>query len=152
MGRFRLSVSTDPNAPLLSNTISEEVALVLAKPAGERSAEETQAAIDWYRTSDNKWKELTAKAAEHMKEAPRLDGESVMIVSEGVKPIRHHTQGKDFFDEFYFLKRGDVNQKVGPASQGFLQVLMPEEDSIARWQQEPPKGATTSFRRTAMAN
>ena len=75
-----------------------------------------------------------------------------MIVSEGVKPIRHHSQGKDFFDDFYFLKRGDVNQKIGKASQSFLQVLMPADDSIEPWQQTPPAGATTSFRRTALAN
>ena len=152
MGRFRISVSGDPSLPLLSNTISEEVANILSKPAGERSEDEIKQAVNWYRTSDNKWKELTAQAAEHMKNAPTAKGETVMIVSEGVKPIRHHSQGKDFFDDFYFLKRGDVNQKIGKASQSFLQVLMPADDSIEPWQQTPPAGATTSFRRTALAN
>jgi len=152
MGRFRISVSGDPSLPLISNTISEEVANILSKPAGERSEDEVKQAVNWYRTSDNKWNELTAQAAEHMKNAPTAKGETVMIVSEGVKPIRHHSQGKDFFDDFYFLKRGDINQKMGKASQSFLQVLMPADDSIEPWQQTPPAGATTSFRRTALAN
>ncbi len=152
MGRFRISVSGDASLPLLSNTISEEVARSLSKPASERSEDEVKQAVNWYRTSDNKWKELAAQAAEHMKNAPTAKGETVMIVSEGVKPIRHHSQGKDFFDDFYFLKRGDINQKMGKASQSFLQVLMPDEDSIEPWQQTPPAGATTSFRRTALAN
>jgi len=152
MGRFRISVSGDPSLPLLSNTISEEVARILRKPASERSEDEVKQAVNWYRTSDNKWNELAAQAAEHMKNAPTAKGETVMIVSEGVKPVRHHSQGKDFFDDFYFLKRGDINQKMGKASQSFLQVLMPADDSIELWQQTPPAGATTSFRRTALAN
>lgn len=152
MGRFRISVSGDPELPLLSNTISEEVADILRKQAADRDEAEVKQAINWYRTSDNKWNELTANAAEHMKNMPRPEGETVMIVSEGVKPIRHHSQGKDFFEDFYFLKRGDVNQKMGKASQGFLQVLMPDEDSIELWQEVPPTGSMTSFRRTALAN
>lgn len=152
MGRFRISVSGDPELPLLANTISEEVARILKKPAGDRTEDEIRLAVGWYRTSDNTWKELTAKALEHKKSAPKTVGETVMVVSEGVKPIRHHSQGKDFFEDFYFLKRGDVNQKTGQAQQGFLQVLMPAEDSIQRWQETPPDGATTSYRRTALAN
>ncbi|MEC9095879.1 MAG: PSD1 and planctomycete cytochrome C domain-containing protein, partial [Planctomycetota bacterium] len=152
MGRFRISVSGNPELPLLTNTISENVAKILQKPATERTEEEIKPAIQWYRTSDNKWKELTAKAAAHLKNAPSPQGETVMIVSEGVKPIRHHSQGKDFFEDFYFLKRGDVKQKVGKTSQGFLQVLMPAEDSIERWQQNPPENATSSYRRTTLAN
>ncbi len=152
MGRFRISVSGNPELPLLSNTISDKVATILRKPATQRTEQDIQSAIKWYRTSDNKWKELNAAAAEHMKKAPSPQGETVMIVSEGVKPIRHHSQGKDFFEDFYFLKRGDVTQKLGKAPQGFLQVLMPQDDSIQPWQQTPPAGATTSYRRTAMAN
>ncbi len=45
-----------------------------------------------------------------------------------------------------------MNQKMGTASQGFLQVLMPEEDSIEPWQEIPPTGSMTSFRRTTLAN
>ena len=152
MGRFRISISSDPDNPLLGDTISEKALVALAKLPADRTAEDLKTALDWYRTKDDSWKKLEAKRQEHLKSAPTAKTETVMIVSEGVKPIRHHTQGKDFFDELYFLKRGDVLQKVGQASQGFLQVLSPELDSIDRWTQKPPSGSTTSNRRTALAN
>ena len=47
-----------------------------------------------------------------------------LISSEGLPPIRLHTQGGDFLEETHFLHRGDPNQKDGVATPGFLQVLM----------------------------
>lgn len=152
MGRFRISVSSDPDNPLLGDAISKEVLVALTKSPEDRTAEDLQAALDWYRTKDEGWKALEAKRQEHLKSAPTAKTETVMIVSEGVTPIRHHTQGKDFFDELHFLKRGDVQQKAGRAPQGFLQILSPEQDSIDRWVQTPPSNSATSNRRTALAN
>jgi hypothetical protein len=74
-----------------------------------------------------------------------------MVCSEGVTPIRHHTQGADFFNETHFLKRGDCDQKMGVASQGFLQVLMTAPEGEKHWQVAPPEGAKTSYRRRALA-
>jgi hypothetical protein len=75
-----------------------------------------------------------------------------MITSEGLPAIRFHTQGGDFFEETYFLKRGDLSQKLGVAPQSFLQVLMLTPDAEKHWQQAPPKGARTSYRRRSLAN
>jgi len=75
-----------------------------------------------------------------------------LVASEGLPPIRLHTQGDDFFKRTYFLRRGDVNQKDGVAPLGYLQVLMRSPDREKHWQTEPPKGSRTSFRRTAMAD
>lgn len=75
-----------------------------------------------------------------------------MIASEGVKPIRHHTQGADFFNETYFLRRGDSDQKQGVAEQGFLQVLSNAPEGAKHWQQDPPESWRTSYRRRALAN
>ena len=36
----------------------------------------------------------------------------MLVASEGLPPIRLYTQGDDFLKETYFLRRGDVNQKV----------------------------------------
>ena len=152
MGRFRIAVSADPDNPLLGDTISEKAFVALTKPPADRTAEDLQIALDWYRTRDDGWQKLDKQRLAHLKSAPAAKSETVMIVSEGVTPIRHHTQGKDFFDEMHFLKRGDVQQKVGQASQGFLQVLSPEQDSIDRWSQTPQTGSKTSNRRTALAN
>src|SRR5205807_4856242 len=60
-------------------------------------------------------------------------------------------QGEDFLPETHFLRRGDVDNKEGVASQGFLQVLMPTANSASRWQQTPPAGWRTSYRRRALA-
>jgi len=76
----------------------------------------------------------------------------VMVVSEGVKPMRHHTQGKDFFEKTYFLNRGDSNQKEEEAEQGFLQVLMRVPEKEKHWQVPRPPKSRTSLRRTALAN
>ncbi len=75
-----------------------------------------------------------------------------LIASEGLPPVRLHTQGDDFFKETFFLKRGDVNQKQGAAPLAFLQVLMRSSDGPKHWPAEPPKGSRTSYRRTALAD
>jgi cytochrome c553 len=75
-----------------------------------------------------------------------------LIASEGLPPVRLHTQGDDFFKETFFLGRGDVNQKQGAAPQGYLQVLMRSPDRDKHWRAAPPKGSRTSFRRTALAD
>ena len=76
----------------------------------------------------------------------------VMVTSEGVTPIRHHTQGADFFPETYFLKRGDCEQKEGIAKQGFLQSLTHHPDGVKHWAVKPPHSASTSYQRAALAN
>jgi mono/diheme cytochrome c family protein len=75
-----------------------------------------------------------------------------LIASEGLPPVRLHTQGDDFFKQTFFLSRGDVNQKQGAAPLGFLQVLMRSPDREKHWPAEPPKGSRTSYRRTALAD
>ncbi len=76
----------------------------------------------------------------------------MMIASEGVTPIRHHTQGADFFEQTYFLRRGDCDQKQGVAQPGFLQVLTDADETANHWQETPPDGWRTSYRRRALAN
>jgi mono/diheme cytochrome c family protein len=83
---------------------------------------------------------------------PRPKLTPVMVASEGFTPIRHHTQGADFFEETYFLKRGDCDQKDGIAEPGVLQVLMRHPDGTDHWRVEPPEGWRTSYRRRSLAN
>src|SRR5262245_18009912 len=63
-----------------------------------------------------------------------------------------HTQGADFFNETYFLKRGNADLKNGVATPGFLQVLMRVPDDEKRWQWQPPDAAKFSGRRRSLAN
>jgi mono/diheme cytochrome c family protein len=78
--------------------------------------------------------------------------EKVLVASEGLPPVRLHSQGDDFFKQTFFLKRGDVNQKQGEAPLGYLQVLMRTPDAEKHWSVTPPSGSRTSFRRTALAD
>src|SRR5262249_46806375 len=98
------------------------------------------------------WLKLDQPVQEHLRHAPKPALAKVMVASEGVTPIRHHTQGADFFNEMYFLRRGDPNQKTGVANQGFLQVLMTTPEKEKHWQQLPPQGWRTSYRRRALAS
>ena len=82
------------------------------------------ALLAWYRHSRRRVAKAQRGRAEHAKQEPQPKLVKMMVCSEGVTPIRHHTQGADFFTETYFLKRGDCDQKMGEATQGFLQVLM----------------------------
>ena len=111
--------------------------------------------------------------------APSKGTAKMLVASEGLKPIRLHSQGVDFFPESYYLRRGDAEQKDGTASANYLQVLMPElaaetsakpcggtdansvdhnrEDLTAKdraaetWRIPPPPDAKTSFRRASFA-
>jgi hypothetical protein len=68
-------------------------------------------------------------------------------------PVKLHTQAEaEFLKETHFLRRGEPNQKVSVASQGFLQVLMANPDAPQLFQSEPPPGWRTSYQRTSLTN
>src|SRR5439155_7255972 len=152
IGRPRLAVTTQPRpVPLDAEAPPEKVLRTLDQRKGPLSAEQKAILLKWFRTIDRQWQRLLADVAAHMKLAPRPPVTKVLIASEGVPPLRMHTQGADFFEETYFLKRGDVDQKDGAATQSFLHVLMRHPDQEKHWQSEPPKGWRTSYRRWALA-
>jgi mono/diheme cytochrome c family protein len=153
LGRVRLSVTTSPEpVPLDADATFGEVIAALRKPAEQRSPAEVQTLLTWYRGRDDEWKKLNGVVQQHAAKEPKPNLVKVMVCSEGVKPIRHHTQGADFFNESYFLHRGDTGQKVAVAEQGFLQVLNRAPEREQRWIETPPAGATTSYRRRSLAN
>jgi mono/diheme cytochrome c family protein len=152
-----LSVSTAVPAPadFGGDTISERAlrALQAVRANGPTAlaASERAALLRWYRTYDFELGMLRCRVIHHDWAAPRPNVTKVLIASEGVPPLRMHTQGADFFEQTYFLKRGDVDQKDGVATQGFLQVLTRHPDAEKHWQTPPPKGWRTSYRRRALA-
>ena len=153
LGRVRLSVATAKEAvPLDAGATFGDLIAALKKPAEQRSPREVEKLLTWYRSRDDEWKKLNAVLQEHTAKEPKPNLAKVMVCSEGVKPIRHHTQGADFFEQSHFLYRGDTNQKIDVAPQGFLQVLMSSPDREKKWIEAPPAGATTSFRRRSLAN
>jgi hypothetical protein len=116
--------------------------------------------LAWYRTTDPEWQKLNKQAQDHLLKAPKPTLVKALISSEGLPAVRLHTQGGDFLHATHFLNRGDPTQKMGVASQGFLQVLMNAPDSARRgspdpaayWQVAPPSGWRTSYRRRSLAN
>jgi cytochrome c553 len=106
---------------------------------------------EWSKTVDPEELRLYNQVQDHLRQAPKRRTVKALIASEGLPAVRLHTQGADFFPETYFLRRGDPNQKEGLARQGFLQVLMTTPDSNSHWQETPPKGWRTSYRRRAFA-
>ena len=90
---------------------------------------------------------------------PSRPGEApakVQVTSEGFPHTKHNSDSRGyphFYPETYILNRGDVNQKQGPATPGFLRVLMRDGKYASSWRVEPPEGWTrTSLRRSALAN
>jgi len=153
LGRPRVSVTSAAKPlPVDVGGMSPEVALALATPIDQRTPEQTAAALKFYRPLDAEWQKLNDAERDHAKQEPQPNLFKVMVCSEGVTPIRHHTQGADFFEQTFFLKRGDCEQKMGEAPPGFLQVLMTDPAREKRWQAVPPAGSKLSYRRTSLAN
>jgi len=153
IGRLRISASTTAGTlPLKAATVPANILALLAKPAPKRAASETQTLLKWYRDRDPEWQRLNKEVSEHLATAPKPSVTKVMVCTEGAKPLRHHSQGADFFPETYFLGRGDTNHKQGVANQGFLQVLTRAPKGASKWSKEPPKGSPLSYRRSALAD
>ena len=111
------------------------------------------AAVKWYAPQDGGWKERQAKLADHDKAKPPRNVTTIQATTEGRKPMRHHTADgsiPDFYPKTYQLKRGDPEQKGEEVSLGYLQVLSRKEEK--GWTAEKPPTASTSFRRTSLAN
>ncbi len=155
IGRARLSITTAPRPIRLDdkgNAVSQKVDKVLSTAASRRTPADNAELLAWFAPQDPEWKKLRDAEQAHLKLAPTAKTEKIMVASEGVPPIRHHTQGADFFKESYYLRRGDCEQKSGVATAGFLQVLTNSADGEKHWAQTPPAGSKTSYRRRALAN
>jgi hypothetical protein len=155
MGRVRLSISLDGAATLEGESgpaLLVQIADLLRVPEEKRTEEQKSKLLLAYRAIDPEWKKLNAAVVEHAKKEPRRELTKVMVCSEGVPAIRLHTQGADFFEKSYYLKRGDPNQKNGEAQAGFLQVLSRAPDGEGHWKVPAPAGSKLSYRRTGLAN
>ena len=133
MGRPRISLSDQVNAPLTGTAVPETDAGLMA----------------WFKTTDPEWAALQAKVDAHLAEKPKPALQTGMICSEGVTAIRNHTQGGDYLEQTHFLRRGDPNNKAEVVQQGFLTVLARAETST--WKAEPAIGGRSSGQRSAFA-
>ncbi|HEX4610984.1 MAG TPA: DUF1549 and DUF1553 domain-containing protein, partial [Urbifossiella sp.] len=151
MGRPRLALSTAERPDLTAPAATERVRGAIATPAGQRTPEQTAALLAWYAPQDAGWRTASKAAADHLTKAPKPSLTKALVTSEGLPPIRLHSQGDDFLKETHFLRRGDPGQKDGPANVSFLQVLMPDPEGQGRWLTPPPAGSRTTHQRAAFA-
>jgi len=152
IGRPRISITTaKPPVEVEGDPQPAAAVEILAIAAEKRTPEQQQRLLRWYRTRDPRWQELNRRVQVSLARAPEPETAMVMVTSEGFKPIRHHTQGADFFEKTYYLRRGDCENKVREAEPGFLQVLSRGAEEEA-WQVAPPDGWRTSYRRRGLAN
>jgi len=156
IGRIRLSLSQAakplaPDGEVSPTSVADQIQQAMATPADQRTDQQRALLLDWFKTHDADWLKLRAAIVEHERQAPKPKLTKVLIATEGLPAIRLHTQGGDFLEHTHFLKRGDVNQKMSVAEQGFLQVLTGVPEGASHWQQPPPEGSRTSYRRRALA-
>ena len=147
IGRPRLSVSSQAKAPAVAGE---------GLPAEVRAALNAKGTLDetivlrWYRTQDAQWKALYAQREALLAKGPLVGKSKVMVCSEGLPPLRLHSQGADFLEHTHFLNRGDPNQKGDIATPGFAQILSRGDEQ--RWRETPPPGAKTPYHRRSLAN
>ena len=130
---------------------AQDALSAIAKSGAEKlTAGQREALFAWFKTTDLHWQKLNIAVIDHAKTEPKLP--KLLVSSEGVPAVRLHTQGGDFLEKTHFLRRGDPNQKIGEATQGFLEVLMTAPEGERHWQKAPPAGWRTSYRRRALAD
>ena len=155
IGRFRLAVTGVKKPALETSVVAKEIQQLLSKLASTRGVEalskdEQEKLFVWWSAQDGELKKLKAKLQTEQAKEPKTKT-NILICGEGYKPMRHHTQGADFFKETYVLNRGSVDQKQEVALPGYLQVLLKEKANENAWKVEPPQGAKFSGRRSALA-
>ena len=159
MGRIRLALNHALERPALDAESGDSSRWIIAnfrlgkdEVLDPKRREEILRA---FKRTDPGWTKHNERLQNHLAAKPSPKLTKVMVTSEGVKPIPNHGDGRGFphfYKDFYFLNRGDVNQKQGIAEAGYLQVLMKSGTKDDPWASEPSEGATTSFRRSAVAN
>jgi mono/diheme cytochrome c family protein len=154
LGRFRLALSTATAPALDADAIGlkdfDLAQKALTTAADKRSAAQKAALAKLYCATDADWRKLHHAVQAHAKKEPRPTLIKALVSSEGLPAIRLHTQGPDFYDKTFLLRRGDLAQKQNEIPAGFMQVLMRAPET--KWRVEPPTGAKTSQRRAALAN
>lgn len=150
LGRFRLALANSAEPlELLKLGVSEAAQRALETPADKRTPEQKKLLLDRYKVLDPGWQKLDKLIKDHLAKAPKPNVVKALISSEGVTPVRLHTQGDDVFKDTHFLRRGDPNQKEAVAPPGYLQVLFTDAN---RWKKDPPGDSKLSYRRSAFAD
>ncbi|MBA4020376.1 MAG: hypothetical protein C0483_24710 [Pirellula sp.] len=159
IGRVRVSLASGNVPEPRGSEISEEALNILMLPAKdaaksdkkqELTADEMTTVAAWYRTQDAEWRRLDGLVAKSEAGRPTPKVAKVLISGEGLPAVRLHTQGPDFYEKTFVVRRGDPNQKVEEAQPGFVSVLKRTDDE-SRWRKPAPAHASTGFDRRNLA-
>ncbi len=159
IGRLRASLASGTVPEPRGSEISEAALNILMLPRegakqgdkrGDLTADEITTLAAWYRTQDAEWRRLQGVVAKSEAARPTPKVVKALISGEGLPAVRLHTQGPDFYEKTFVVRRGDPNQKVEEAKPGFVQVLVRADDD-ARWRKPAPKQAKTAFDRRNLA-
>jgi hypothetical protein len=150
MGRPRISLTNAPEPlELLKPGVPESAQKALETPPDKQTSEQKKLLLARYKLLDPGWQKRDKQIKDHLAKAPKPNMVKALISSEGVPPVKLHTQGEEVLKNTHFLRRGDPNQKEAVASPSYLQVLFSGGD---RWKKSPPKESKLSYRRTAFAD
>jgi hypothetical protein len=126
IGRFRLSITTDPAPP--ADPLPREVRQVVAIPADKRTPSQKQTVFSYWRTTVPEWKETNEQMAKLWREYPEGSSQLVLGAREDPRETRMLTRGD-------FLKPGKTVTGGVPS---FLHPL-PQDSS---WQDGQPTRLT----------
>ena len=160
LGRLRLAISTAAkpvglDGDQMPEKTVEDVEQALRTPAAERRRSSANGpTATGIARHDADWQKLNGRgrpSTPSRSPSPQLT--KVLIASEGLPAVRLHTQGADFFEKTYYLKRGDLNQKLARsrarASCKCSITRRDGRDALADRRRRP--GCRTSYRRRALA-
>ncbi len=158
IGRMRLSIATDADAPAVVGSSGPPADVVAALATLKQNADDAAArstAIAWFQTMLPEWQAKQLALAAHDAAGPGLVLTKVMVTSEGLPHMPHHADDRGFphfYPVVHELVRGDVHQKGDVVESSFLQVLMPDGCGPDHWAVEPTEAASrVSYRRSALA-
>ena len=128
---------------------------IVTTPVAQRSPQQVDSLLNWSRQFDPKRTRLSGEIQKHLANKPKLPQQTVFVSTEGregFRPAIYNVQGPEFYEQTYVLSRGNVNSKLEPASQSFLNMLMSHGDNQSRWIAQPPAESKSSYRRKSLAN
>lgn len=124
-------------------------------PVTQRSAQQSEALLNWSRPFDEKWQQLSTEIKNNLQKRPTYSQQTVFVSTEGRKGFRpaiYNVQGPEFYEQTYVLNRGDPKSKLEPATQGFPKILMQHPYNESHWIEQPAADSKSSYRRKSLAN
>jgi hypothetical protein len=143
LGRFRLAASTEPGAPTWAGEVAPqhlgEIKSILAANNNSLPEPLREPMLRWFGPFDESAGKLCKSVDDHARATPRPPLTDVYMAVSG---------GRDVF----FLRRGEVDGKLGQAQPAFLQVLCTTSNGPETWLPKPAEGQPALDPRVGLAN